>query len=169
VSLWSALSRDYALFDFLPVSRRFRRDKAAYERVYLYTTSDGYDATYFVLFVLQAIEESVEAFDAWAWRRRGDVERVVRALGLPLAPARLRAMLRLPAWISVAVVRKLMKTEFAELALAGHAAAGGAEFLLLNQEFRRLIERASLPTPAIDELLGETRGGKRQKADTAGG
>jgi ketopantoate reductase len=95
--------------------------------------------------------------------------RVVRALGLPLAPARLRAMLRLPAWISVAVVRKLMKTEFAELALAGHAAAGGAEFLLLNQEFRRLIERASLPTPAIDELLGETRGGKRQKADTAGG
>jgi len=79
--LWSALSRDYALFDFATVSGRLRRDKSAYERVYLYTTSDGYDATYFVLFVLQALEEAVEVFDAWAWHRRGDVERVMRALG----------------------------------------------------------------------------------------
>jgi len=81
LALWSALSRDYALFDFLAVSSRFRRDKGAYERVYLYTTSDGYDATYFVLFVLQAIEESIEAFDSWAWRRRGDVARVRRVVG----------------------------------------------------------------------------------------
>jgi hypothetical protein len=79
--------------------------------------------------------------------------RVISALGLPLAPARLKVMLRLPTWVSVAVVRKLLRTEFAQLALAGHAAVGGAEFQLLNQEFRKLIEKASVPTPAIDDLL----------------
>jgi Fic family protein len=81
LGLWSALSRDYALFDLLPVSRRFRGDKGAYERVYLYTTSDGYDATYFVFFVLRALQESVEAFEAWAWRRREEVARATRAVG----------------------------------------------------------------------------------------
>lgn len=54
------------------------------------------------------------------------------------------------------MVRKLLRTEFAKLALAGHAAAGGAEFQLLNQEFRRLIEKASLPTPALEGLVGRT-------------
>jgi 2-dehydropantoate 2-reductase len=81
---------------------------------------------------------------------------VIRALGLPLAPARLKMMARLPTWVSVAVVRRLLKTDFAKVALAGHAAAGGAEFLLLNQEFRSLIERARVPTPAIDELSGRS-------------
>lgn len=95
--------------------------------------------------------------------------RVVRALGLPLAPTRLKLMLRLPAWVSVAVVRNLLKTEYAELALAGHAAAGGDEFLMLDQEFRALIEEASLPTPAIDELQGRAPGGERQNAAAAAG
>lgn len=94
--------------------------------------------------------------------------RVIRALGLPLAPARLKVMLRLPTWVSVAVARKLLRTEFAKLALAGHAAVGGAEFELLNQEFRRLIVKASVPTPAIDELLERARGVEWQRAPAAG-
>jgi 2-dehydropantoate 2-reductase len=80
--------------------------------------------------------------------------RVIRALGLPLAPTRLKVMLRLPNWVSVAVVRKLLRTEFAELALAGHAAAGGEEFSILDREFRRLVEKASIPTPSLDGLVG---------------
>ncbi len=80
--------------------------------------------------------------------------RVIRASGLPLAPTRLKVMLRLPNWVSVAVVRKLLKTEFAELALAGHAAAGGDEFSTLDREFRSLVEKASIPTPSLDGLVG---------------
>jgi hypothetical protein len=94
--------------------------------------------------------------------------RVIAALGLPLAPTRLKVMLRLPNWVSVAVARKLLKTEFAKLALAGHAAAGGAEFQLLDREFRALIEKASLPTPAIDELVGRTPGGTSETTDLGG-
>lgn len=88
--------------------------------------------------------------------------RVIRALGLPLAPTRLKLMLRLPIWVSVVVVRKLLRTEFAKLALAGHAAVGGTEFHLLDQEFRKLIEKASLPTPSIDGLFGRTPSGEWQ-------
>jgi 2-dehydropantoate 2-reductase len=117
--------------------------------------------------------------DPYRLARKGDLLRlmveaqlegfqVIRALGLPLIPARLKVMLRLPTWVSVAVVRKLLKTEFAKLALAGHAAVGGAEFLLLDQEFRRLIEKASLPTPAIDRLFGGTPSGEWHRAHAAG-
>jgi ketopantoate reductase len=95
--------------------------------------------------------------------------RVVKALGLPLAPARLKFMLRLPAWVSVGVVRKLLKTEYAELALAGHASAGGNEFMMLGQGFRKLIEKGSIPTPAIDELRDMTPGGEWQSSDTVAG
>ena len=78
--------------------------------------------------------------------------RVLGALGLPLAPVRLKLIARLPAWVSVAVVKKILNTELAELALAGHAKAGRDEFQLLAREFRALIERTSVPTPSIDEL-----------------
>jgi 2-dehydropantoate 2-reductase len=94
--------------------------------------------------------------------------RVIRALGLPLAPTRLKLMLRLPIWMSVAVVRRLLKTEFAKLALAGHAAVGGAEFRLLDQEFRRLIEKTSLPTPAIDGLFSRAPVEERPAAHVGG-
>jgi len=94
--------------------------------------------------------------------------RVIAALGLPLAPTRLKVMLRLPNWVSVAVVRKMLNTEFAELALAGHAAAGGAEFSLLNQEFRSLIKGTSVLTPALDELMGGIDVGERRKSHVRG-
>jgi 2-dehydropantoate 2-reductase len=94
--------------------------------------------------------------------------RVISVLGLPLAPTRLKVMLRLPNWLSVAVVRKLLRTESAKLALAGHAAAGGAEFQLLDRDFRALIEKASLPTPAIDELFGRTPGGTSETTNLGG-
>jgi 2-dehydropantoate 2-reductase len=80
--------------------------------------------------------------------------RVLETLGLPLVPVRLKLIARLPAWVSVAVVKKILNTELAELALAGHAAAGHDEFQLLAREFRVLIEQTSVPTPAIDELCG---------------
>jgi 2-dehydropantoate 2-reductase len=80
--------------------------------------------------------------------------RVLSALGLPLAPVRLKLIARLPAWVSVAVAKKILNSELAELVLAGHAAVGHEEFQLLTREFRALIERTSVPTPAIDELCG---------------
>ncbi len=78
--------------------------------------------------------------------------RVVHALGLPLAPTRLKLIGWLPVWVSVAVVRRILNSELAELVFAGHANAARDELQLLGEEFRALIERASVPTPAIDEL-----------------
>lgn len=92
--------------------------------------------------------------------------RVLQSLGLPLAPPKLKLIARLPTWVSVAVTRKIMNTEFAELAMAGHAAAGALEFAVLDEEFRRLVEKASLPTPALDELYRLTRQEERTPADT---
>ena len=94
--------------------------------------------------------------------------RALRALGLPLAPPKLKLVARMPTWVSAAITRKILKTEFAKLALSGHATAGHDEFAVLDKEFRKLIEKASLPTPALDELYRLTRQEERTPADTGG-
>ena len=78
--------------------------------------------------------------------------RIVRALGLPLTPLRLELIGWLPVSLSVAVARKILNTEFAKITMAGHASTAPEEMKQLADEFRALIERTSVPTPAIDEL-----------------
>ena len=56
---WAMLSQGYPLLASLPLSRVLRREKGAYERALLYTMSDGCDATYFVLFLLETIAEAL--------------------------------------------------------------------------------------------------------------
>lgn len=57
---WAMLSQGFPLFEYLPLSRYLRRDKTHYERAYLYTTTDGFDATYFALFLVETITEALD-------------------------------------------------------------------------------------------------------------
>ncbi|MCP4677296.1 MAG: hypothetical protein GY854_17640, partial [Deltaproteobacteria bacterium] len=47
---------------------------------------------------------------------------------------------------------RVLNTEFAEIALAGHARAARDELTVLADEFRVLIRQTSVVPPAIDEL-----------------
>jgi hypothetical protein len=58
-----------------------------------------------------------------------------------------------PLWLWVPLRRKFLNTEFAEIALAGHARAAKDEMKQLGEDFRALIKQTSVPTPAIDEML----------------
>jgi 2-dehydropantoate 2-reductase len=78
--------------------------------------------------------------------------RVIQALNLPIAPRHLKLLNWFPLWVQVPLVRKVLSTEFAEVALAGHANAARDELEHLAEEFRMLIQETSIPTPAIDAL-----------------
>ncbi len=77
---------------------------------------------------------------------------VVRALGLAVTPGGLKVLQWMPMPIIVRVGARVLNTEFAEIALAGHARAARDELTLLADEFRALIRQTSVVTPAIDEL-----------------
>ncbi len=57
---WAMASQGYPLYDHLPLSRVLRREKSNYERALLFTTTDGFDATYFVLLLLGALAEAID-------------------------------------------------------------------------------------------------------------
>jgi 2-dehydropantoate 2-reductase len=78
--------------------------------------------------------------------------RVLRALKIPITPARYRALEWLPTRILVEALRRGLDTPRAELVIASHANAARDEMSQLASEFRALARATSVPTPAIDKL-----------------
>lgn len=59
---WYMLKRDYWLFEYFPISRVLVRAPAKYVLAYLYTETDGGDATYFIRYNLEAILAAMREF-----------------------------------------------------------------------------------------------------------
>jgi len=76
----------------------------------------------------------------------------LQSLGYPIKPFRLKTIIWLPLFITVAIFGKIVGSDFAKVAFVGHAKTAAAEFDLLIHEFRALIAESRLPTPALDEL-----------------
>ena len=76
----------------------------------------------------------------------------VRKLGHPIRPFRLRSITFLPVFVTAAILRKIIASDFARVAFAGHATAATIEFDRLLDEFRDLFEKSELATPHFDEL-----------------
>jgi Fic family protein len=56
---WYLLREGYWLFEFVSISRVLKKSYARYARAYLYTESDDNDLTYFFLFHLDVIHQSI--------------------------------------------------------------------------------------------------------------
>lgn len=78
--------------------------------------------------------------------------RVLEALDLPITPWHVKLLHWIPLWLLTFLFQKILNTESAEIALAGHARAAEDEVKQLTDEFRALIRETSIATPAIDEL-----------------
>jgi Fic family protein len=65
--LWSMLRRRYWLFEWLPTSKIMLRSPSQYARAFLYTETDEFDATYFLVYnarVISACRDTLHAFIA---------------------------------------------------------------------------------------------------------
>lgn len=81
IFLWSMLHHGYWLFEYLPFSRQIYQSVAKYTRAYLDTETDGFDATYFILYnlrVIGLIREDFAKYLAKKHERVLTVERVTR-------------------------------------------------------------------------------------------
>lgn len=76
----------------------------------------------------------------------------LRALALPVTPLQLRPILWLPTRATAAVLARILSSDFAKVAFAGHAAAAGPEFERLWADFRALAARSGSPVPNLEAL-----------------
>ena len=79
---------------------------------------------------------------------------VLEANGIPIRPHNHRVIGWLPPRLMRWVMRRLFRAESMEIKM-GHASGSAGEWRLIMEEFRALIDRAGIPTPATDILLRE--------------
>jgi 2-dehydropantoate 2-reductase len=77
---------------------------------------------------------------------------VQRALGIPIRPPMLQVVAWIPEPILVSLLQRMLGTELAEIAIAGHANAARDEMTCLADEFKALALSTTVPTPAINRL-----------------
>ena len=90
-----------------------------------------------------------------AWRGIKEGFAVLKKLGYPVRPPSFKRFLWLPEPLMIPFLQKVLKNPRMEVAMARHAEVIRDEITQLNQEFRALIERSGLFTPAIDFLMGQ--------------
>lgn len=79
--------------------------------------------------------------------------RVLRALGIPITPRRLKVFEWLPEPLLVAFLQQLFNTKTAELVITRHANAARDEMKELADELKALATTTSIPTPVMDRLF----------------
>jgi 2-dehydropantoate 2-reductase len=76
----------------------------------------------------------------------------LKQIGFPVTPEKLN-FYWLPCFLLVPVYKALMGSKIAEIAMARHANKAKDEMKLLQDEFLKLIAKANIPTPAINQLI----------------
>jgi Fic family protein len=74
---WYTLKSGYGIMEYLAISRYIRDHKGRYEGSYIFGETDGNDMTYFMLYNLKALEDSMDTFEGYL-ERRTEEENVMR-------------------------------------------------------------------------------------------
>jgi Fic family protein len=73
---WSMLSRGYWLVEYLSISRILRGARAQYERAFLETETDEGDTTYFLIYQLKVIEQSIREMQNYLRRKTREIKEI---------------------------------------------------------------------------------------------
>lgn len=77
---WYLIRKNYWLIEYMSVSRTILASKAQYSRAYLHTEKDENDLTYFVLYNLKCIQQSLEQLKTYIERKNREKKSVLQLL-----------------------------------------------------------------------------------------
>ena len=77
---WEMLRSDYWLFEYVTISRLLVRAPAQYSNAFLYTETDEFDATYFVLHQLRLIKKAIHDLLEYIQRKMAELRSTLRLL-----------------------------------------------------------------------------------------
>lgn len=80
VFYWYVLSRGYWLFEYMAVSRRILRSKKGYGLAYLYTELDEMDLTYFLKYIINCIDDSLNDLLGYIKRKQEEQKETQKIL-----------------------------------------------------------------------------------------
>lgn len=67
---WYLLRRNYALVEFMPISRIIKRSVGQYAQAYRYAENDQNDLTYFISYQLKVLQQAQQDLEAYSLRQR---------------------------------------------------------------------------------------------------
>lgn len=157
---WSMLRDGYWLAEYLTISTVINGQKKRYARAYLDTEHDDNDLTYFIVYHLSVIEQSITAFRAYLERKIRDQREATRVLAGPFNN-RQRALLALAS-----------RNPTARFTYSSHAASHGvsiptaradlldleAHDLLTSRRVGRQLEFA--PAPGLEARIRQIADGQ---------
>ncbi len=77
---WFMLKMGYWQVQYMPISRYFLKAQAQYARAYLYAEIDDSDLTYFIVYNLKAIRNSIEDFTQYISRKQSELSSLSQKL-----------------------------------------------------------------------------------------
>jgi Fic family protein len=131
IFFWSMLRDGYWIFEYLPFSRQIHRSVMSYNRAYLYTETDGFDATYFVVYNLRVISRIRDEFAQYLQRKREGIRSAQR---LTRSDPDLNHRQR-------DIVMRLVRDPDVPMTIAEHADRHGVVYETARTDFATLIER----------------------------
>lgn len=75
---WYMLRNNYWLFQYLAISRAIIKSKTSYENAFLYSEKDSSDLTYFLIYKLKAIDNSIDNFVEYYKKKVEQKEKIRR-------------------------------------------------------------------------------------------
>lgn len=78
---WSMLRQGYHLMEYVSISEITKKAPGQYKRAYLYTETDGSDATYFILFQLRVIEDALKYLRSYLVQKKAETQQTLVLLG----------------------------------------------------------------------------------------
>ncbi|UNC91160.1 ketopantoate reductase family protein [Candidatus Contubernalis alkaliaceticus] len=86
------------------------------------------------------------------WQGMREAFQVLRTLGFPMEPPKLRWGMHIPEFIMVPLLQRVLGSELFDIGGVRHARNARDEMLQLREEFRQLKEKAGIKTPVLDEV-----------------
>ncbi|SHF24930.1 ketopantoate reductase family protein [Alkalibacter saccharofermentans] len=86
------------------------------------------------------------------WHGMREAFQVLRTLGYPIEPPKLRWSINFPDFIMVPLLQRVLGSELFDIGGVRHARNARDEMMHLRKEFKKLKEKAGIITPVLDEV-----------------
>ncbi len=152
------LSSGYWLFEYVTISRLLVKAPAQYARAFLYTETDEFDATYFILHQLEIIRRAIDELHRYLGRKMEELRETLQLV------RRADLNYRQKALITHALRHPDAEYTYQSHAISHRVVRQSARTDLLTLEARGLLERTTVgrrnvfrPSRNLNELLATER------------
>lgn len=135
---WSMARQGYWLCEYVSISRILKKARGQYARAYLYTETDEYDATYFILYQLRVLLRAIQDLHDYLARKSTELhqaEALVRRASAEHAELNQRQL---------ALINHALRTPTARYTITSHRRSHGVTYETARTDLMKLADEGLL-------------------------